>query len=626
VPRSTRAFGLSAALFACSESYLAIEPPSDLRVIVTQSGSSTSIAALASSLPFELQLNGTMRVQMFPYRLSTLTAAFPALSGKSAEQVATALAPILGSSADSFDPPAPFTVLTATVSSGSATDVHYVESSWDPAHPPFSFRLAPSLACPQAGHGFRLFRTDDVGRSCAGTYSAGCRLMLADSCDAAARGSICQGTELRALPAGGLSIDRAPACDASPLPTSTTTLGISERWSCPAETCAKETIHLAVIDDAVTFSSLTSSMAWAISAGDPIPVGGASSVFSGGVFTRVQSTALYAFGKSGFVEIAQLGRMAHDGVDLLEQGTGTLVIGPNAGQPLRLSIGSGGDFLVLTTDQGSWVIEYRADAQHPLSYQAPAPIDPSVFQGRTPTGEMVADGASNRIFAVMTDGIAVLDVSFGSAGQPAFTLEPAQAGGPLLSAPPYALSVVPSSSGLERLVVCAHHGGGTLCSDSEVWVFDTSGALQYQRALPGPLALVIDEQHAMLRPDGHAFELVSCSLSGPCGDNDRKRYLIPPLVAASMTQTISVARDAFLNLGDAASSQLLAFAANGAIGMLDLGSGASSELQIDPPGTSRAAPVLYLGLPAGFAVALSYSLADPTRFDRFILPPLLPPH
>src|SRR5688572_37636 len=99
--RAMKAHPVLAALVlsACSPPrFTAVEPqPAEVRVVVTRAGAQTTAKALAGTEPFELDLaavfdrGDTLEVWVFGYALAELAAAYPALAGRPASEVALML-------------------------------------------------------------------------------------------------------------------------------------------------------------------------------------------------------------------------------------------------------------------------------------------------------------------------------------------------------------------------------------------------------------------------------------------------------------------------------------------------------------------------------------------------------
>ena len=127
-------------LSACDASFVATEPfvDAELRVIVTLSRLSqterNSVKVLAGDAPFHLSLESVFESQahadiwVFAYSREEIVTAYPALAGKSAEEIAELLSPRLG--VPDVLPPVPREVARASVVQDGPKDVQYEKVAW----------------------------------------------------------------------------------------------------------------------------------------------------------------------------------------------------------------------------------------------------------------------------------------------------------------------------------------------------------------------------------------------------------------------------------------------------------------------------------------------------------------
>lgn len=639
------AVALAVAMSSCGSSFNAVEDvpgPVEVRIVVTFSAEGRSVRALVGTEPFRRNLktlfddDDTLEVWVFAYTRATLVDHFPAFDGMLASEITPALAPQFDQ--NGFEPPIADRVLTTTIDSGTSKSVTYESTDWagwlqqsqTSPRAPFSLHVAPALACPQTGQAFRMFTLDDAASACPAVRDAQCGWDLSQ-CDGERVRAMCpaaRATRPVELPNRRLRIGDG---ECAPTDVPRDVLGVSATWQCPAGVCGSAVVNLAAQDPQSVLQG-SSSKAWApvFDDANKIDTAGGEVQF-GGIFTRVDKGAVYAYeDQSVSVRFRRLA-MTRVGASALDvpadsrlevSGTSLTVRQSQVGALRRLTVDRDARFLVLHGSDATYIIDDDDTDPNGVQWQTPRRVaHDSLPNQETLIGEIVASRRSNekKIYAAVTGGIAVLD-------KDTLNLDARTMMGPTLSATvSHRLSVMAFDQ-TERVALCAYSSTDpaekVLCTSQTVHLFDANAGYLGARTVPGDILAFLDGGRVLYRRARDSFELSICNIvSGVCTGAE-PRILVPPSDAAGGDR-VAVQRDAIIELGDGADlREMIVFSYAKHVGAIDVATGFSI---VSPPrntaGTrSRVAPIVFANRLLTQAWLVAADPDDKSRLDRIGLP------
>ncbi len=590
-------FALLSLLVSCGPEsrFVAVEPEgsADIRVIAALSSSGVQrsmISVISGDAPVTLMLKDvfdageTVTIFLLRYDLATLAASYPALTGKSAADVASVLAP-------SFGPVGPGSyavpetiggkMYTANVGSDSSGDIQYTEMELDPGAigDGLVFKVHASIACSPGQGPLRVFSREDAGRVCLLERDERCEWTRSDQCEAFDEIFGRPGKTIRAreVPGAGLSLNIGNTEQATCTEVQDRILGESRTFSCPAD--GGTTVRVSIQNTARG----RGGFAWA-----PERTSAPNLLAPRPVFARGANGVLYAIERAGRIDLRRLGQasdtLLNDGPlrYFFDEGSTPNITLLGAGALESISTDSSGRHVLVSAAAVPYVSDRDSGASSvdDTFFTQPIPIPETVLPPARRRGATTM-GPGQTLYAVIDNGLAVMRVT-GSG----VVADRETAAGNVTIAPGDAAQIVAvrqENQNQDRIVVWTNTGA--------LYVFKPDTSLALASCNAGAVLAVIEGPKVFRRPDNakpfeiELLDLAAAENNGAECNNAPLRFVIPP--NSENAQSDTLAMDSATYLSDSGRKSI-AYRYGNFGGVLDIDSGYSQAAALTGPGFSSA--------------------------------------